>query len=54
MHLRNDDFATFCNARQVALEKLIAGAMQKPVVLESSMNESDDDIIDDTEEEVVT
>lgn len=50
---RNDDFAAFCTARQVALEELIAGAMQKPVVLEASTNESDDDSVDDTEEEVV-
>lgn len=50
--LRNDDFAAFCTARQAALEELIAGAMQKPVVLEVGSDEADDDSTDDTEEEV--
>ncbi|HEX7369968.1 MAG TPA: DUF262 domain-containing protein [Rhodanobacteraceae bacterium] len=50
--LRNDDFTAFCTARQAALEELIAGAMQKPVVLEIAIDEADDDSTDDTEEEV--
>lgn len=52
-HLRNDDFASFYAARQKALESLIAGAMQKPVVPELASDESDDDNIDDDEQEEV-
>ena len=52
-HLRNDDFASFYAARQKALESLIAGAMQKPVVPELASDESDDDSIDDDEQEEV-
>lgn len=51
VHLRNDDFASFCAARQVALEGLVATAMQKPAIPDTAAGESVDDEADDAEEE---
>lgn len=48
--LRNDDFATFYAARQQALEGLIAGAMQKPVVREAGTDEPGEESPDEAEE----
>jgi hypothetical protein len=48
--LRNDDFDSFYAARQEALEGLIAGAMEKPVVREAGADEPGEEILDDVEE----
>ena len=43
-HLRNDDFDAFYAARSAALARLVAEAMQKPVVEEAGANEAEKDM----------
>ncbi|EIL93674.1 GmrSD restriction endonuclease domain-containing protein [Rhodanobacter spathiphylli] len=51
-HLRADDFKAFYEARSNALAELVAGAMQKPVVVEAGTNEveQEDDSMEADEE----
>jgi hypothetical protein len=48
--LRNDDFKSFCAARQQALEGLVSDAMKKPVVREIGADEPGEEFSDDAEE----
>ena len=49
-HLRNDDFESFFDARIQALSRIVAEAMDKPVVAETGTDEVERDVeIEDDE-----